>query len=178
MSSRRRESQYETRSTRRPTLEYPAGVAEDFQTKATTLKAKLRYGHKKSTGDLQPQTIRKEGIALNSFFRFISQRGLVNGPQISLELPSRKEKPEPRVWSASSRKKMEDYLNGKIKEYDLVKSRAHRKNAKGHASLNHLRAFMLFDYCGCHFAILIPNSLKIYRFHKVFWSTFVDAPKR
>ena len=135
-----------------PADEFPAGVTEDFQTKAATLKAKLRYGHKKSTGDLQPQTIRKEGIALNSFFRFISQRGLVNGPQITLELPSRKEKPEPRVWSASSRKKMEDYLKGKIKEYDQVKSRVHRKNAKGHAYLNHLRAFMLFDYCGLRLA--------------------------
>ena len=36
---------------------------------------------------------------------------------------------------------------------------------------------MLFDHFGGHFAFRAPKWSKFNRFYKVFWSTFVDAPK-
>ena len=128
-----------------PVDRFPVGVKKDFMGKMLL----QTYTRGKTVKKFSPATIRKHGISLNSFFSYIAERGLSTAPLVRLQLPSKKEKPDVRVWSNESLDLIANHLEKLVAENSLEPKRPDQaKVGKGRYFLNHLRAWMIFKNGG------------------------------
>ena len=152
-----------------PVDKFPVGVKEDFMGKML-LKT---YNRGKTEKQFSAISVRKHGIALNSFFSYISERGLSIGPLIRLRLPSKKEKPPVKIWKPASLKIMTKHLERLVAESSLEPRRPDQaKISKGRIYRNHLRAWMLFKNGGMRLSEIW--SLRIEKIDIINGQIFVD----